>query len=115
MSTQTHHSSAKAKQPKTVAEARVSLDEAHQVERAFRQAAQTAQWTYHRAVTLEPQAEQTEVYRKLHTHAIEQWKAALTKHREAAKDLRRATSAHGARGNRNRSNSLAGRSRQGQR
>ncbi len=97
MSSQTHHTSTK-----TAAEAKITLDEAREVERAFRQAAQAAQWNYHRAATLTPQAEHTERYRVLHAHAIEQWKQALHNQRAAHKQWRNAVASEGARGNRNR-------------
>ena len=104
MSSQTHHTSTK-----TAAEAKITRDEAIEVERAFRQAAQAAQWNYHRAATLTPQAEHTERYRVLHAHAIEQWKQALHNSREAHKEWRRAQAAESARGN--RSSYLAARKR----
>lgn len=90
MSTQTHHSSTKAQQPKTMTQARITLGEAQQVERAFRQAAQTAQWTYHHAVKHDPQGQQTETYRKLHAHAVEQWTAAIATVRVARRGIRAA-------------------------
>lgn len=104
MSSKSHHTSTK-----TAAEAKITLDEAREVERAFRQAAQAAQWNYHRAVTLYPQAEQTERYQLLHAHAIEQWKQALHNQRAAHKVWRNAVAADSARGN--RSSYLAARKR----
>lgn len=90
MSTQTHHSSTKAKQPKTIEQARITLGEAQQVERAYRTAAQNAQWTYHHAVKHDPQGRQTETYRKMHEHAITQWTAAIAAVRDARRGIRSA-------------------------
>lgn len=90
MSTQTHHSSTKAEQPKTMAQARITLGEAKQVEQAYRQAALSAQWTYHHAVKTDPQGARTEDYRKLHAHAVAQWTAAIEKVRQARRGIRSA-------------------------
>lgn len=66
------------------------MGEAQQVERAYRQAAQSAQWVYHHSVKHDPQGAQTETYRQMHAHAIAQWTAAIANVRQAQRGIRSA-------------------------